>query len=129
MTNASTKTILCVDDSNLVLMMEKFILSKENYQLLTAATGVEALHRARDARPDLILLDVVMPVMDGFETCRQLRADESTSRIPIIMVTTRSEAANVEQGYLTGCNDYITKPIDAVELLTKVRNCLAGDAS
>jgi CheY-like chemotaxis protein len=122
-----SKKILCVDDSNLVLMMEKFILAKEKYHLLTAGSGPEALKLAREHAPDLILLDVVMPVMDGFETCRQLRAETTTSHIPVIMVTTRSEAANVEQGYMTGCNDYVVKPIDAVELLTKVRNCLGGE--
>lgn len=122
------KKILCVDDSNLVLMMEKFILAKEQYNLLSAVSGPEALKVAREQAPDLILLDVIMPIMDGFETCRQLRADTATSHIPIIMVTTRSEAVNVEQGYSNGCNDYITKPIDPLELLTKVRNCLSVES-
>ena len=118
------KKILCVDDSNVVLLMEKLILTKANYQLITAGTGSEAVDKARREKPDLILLDVVMPVMDGFEACRHLRADEETRTIPIIMVTTRSEAPNVEQGYLIGCNDYVTKPIDGAELLTKVKNYL-----
>ena len=118
------KKILCVDDSNVVLLMEKLILEKADYDLITAATGGEALEKARREQPDLILLDVVMPVMDGFEACRRLRAAAETREIPIIMVTTRSEANNVEQGYLTGCTDYVTKPIDTLELLSKVRNYL-----
>lgn len=118
------KKILCVDDSNVVLLMEKLILAKADYQLITAATGREAVEKAKRDKPDLILLDVVMPVMDGFEACRHLRADEETRAIPIIMVTTRSEAPNVEEGYLTGCNEYVTKPIDGAELLAKVKNYL-----
>jgi len=121
------KKILCVDDSNVVLLMEKLILAKANYDLITAGTGREAVEIARREKPDLILLDIVMPVMDGFEACRHLRADESTRDIPIIMVTTRSEAHNVEQGYLIGCNEFVTKPIDSVELLTKVKNYLGED--
>lgn len=118
------KKILCVDDSSVILLMEKLILSNADYDLVTAATGGEAVTTAKRERPDLILLDVVMPVMDGFEACRHLRAADETRETPIIMVTTRSEAANVEQGYVTGCTDYVTKPIDTVELLTKVRNYL-----
>ncbi|HET8796217.1 MAG TPA: response regulator [Thermoanaerobaculia bacterium] len=118
------KKILCVDDSNVILLMEKLILAKAEYDLITAATGSEAVEKARRERPDLILLDVVMPVMDGFEACRHLRTHDETRDIPIIMVTTRAEASNVEKGYLFGCNDYITKPIDSVELLTKVKNYL-----
>ncbi|MEO8379118.1 MAG: response regulator [Acidobacteriota bacterium] len=118
------KKILCVDDSNVVLLMEKLILAKANYELITAGTGREAVEIAKREKPDLILLDIVMPVMDGFEACRHLRADETTRNIPIIMVTTRSEAPNVEQGYLIGCNEYVTKPIDSIELLSKVKNYL-----
>jgi len=121
------KKILCVDDSNVVLLMERHILAQTNYQLLTAGTGREAVEIAQREKPDLILLDIVMPVMDGIETCRRLRAEESTRDIPIIMVTTRSEAQNVEQSYVTGCNEYLTKPIDSIELLAKVKNLIGED--
>jgi DNA-binding response OmpR family regulator len=114
------------DDSGTILMMEKMLLAKEPYQLITARDGLEALEKARAERPDLILLDVVMPHLDGFETCRRLREDESTRATPVIMVTTRGEGPNLEQGYASGCNDYVTKPIDGVELLAKVRSYL-GD--
>lgn len=123
------KKILCVDDSNVVLLMEKLILLKADYDLITAVTGREAVEKAKREKPDLILLDVVMPVMDGFEACRHLRSEDDTRNIPIIMVTTRSEPANVEQGYTIGCNDYVTKPIDSVELLMKIRNCLGEQLS
>jgi CheY-like chemotaxis protein len=118
------KKILLVDDSNTILMMEKFILGNGPYDLITASNGEEAVKKAAEQNPDLILLDVIMPKMGGFEACRLIRNDEGTRNIPIIMVTTRGEAANVEAGWANGCTDYVTKPINSVELLAKVRNLL-----
>lgn len=118
------KKILLVDDSNTILMMEKFILKNGPYDLVTATNGEEAVRRASEHRPDLILLDVIMPKMGGFEACRLIRNSDTTKSIPIIMVTTRGEAANVEAGWANGCTDYITKPINSVELLAKVRSFL-----
>lgn len=120
------KKILLVDDSATVLMMERMILRKLPYDLVTANDGEEALVKARDEQPDLILMDVVMPRMNGFDACRRIRADESIAATPIIMVTTRGEVPSVETGFESGCNDYVTKPIDTGELLTKLRNYL-GD--
>ena len=120
------KKILLVDDSSTILMMEKFILRNDPYILITASNGEEAVRKAEDERPDLILLDVVMPRMSGFEVCRLIRDNPELKHIPIIMVTTRGEAANVETGWVVGCTDYVTKPINAVELLAKVRSLL-GD--
>lgn len=116
--------ILLVDDSNTVLTMERMLLSEEPYELLVARDGEEAVERALTERPDLILMDVVMPKMDGLEACRRLRQHETTRDIPIIMVTTRGEAESIEAGYASGCTDYVTKPIDGLELVTKLRNCL-----
>ena len=121
----SRKKILLVDDSGTILMMEKMILGREPYDLVTAKDGREAIEMAATERPDLILLDVVMPHLTGFEVLKELRARESTKTTPVILVTTRGEAANVEAGYAGGCNDYVTKPINSVELITKVRNYLA----
>ncbi len=120
------KKILLVDDSSTVLLMERMILSKNDYDVVAAKDGVECLAAAVAERPDLILLDVVMPRMDGFEACRKLRELDETRSIPIIMVTTRGELVSVESGYSSGCNDYVTKPINGLELLAKVRSCL-GD--
>jgi CheY-like chemotaxis protein len=119
------KKILLVDDSGTILMMEKMILAREPYDLVTAKDGREAIEKAAAEQPDLILLDVVMPHLTGFEVLEELRAHESTRATPVILVTTRGEAANVEAGYAGGCNDYVTKPINSVELITKVRNYLA----
>lgn len=118
------KKILLVDDSNTILMMERMVLKKTSYQVITASNGEEGVSRALAERPDLILMDVVMPKMNGFEACRRLREEEATRGIPVIMVTTRGEAQNVEAGFESGCNDYVTKPIDALELLTKLRDQL-----
>jgi DNA-binding response OmpR family regulator len=118
------KKILLVDDSGTILMMEKMILAREPYDILTAKDGHEALEKVAAERPDLILLDVVMPDLTGFEVLRKLRAQDTTRSTPVIMVTTRGEGDNVETGYASGCNDYVTKPIDSTELLTKIRNCL-----
>jgi len=118
------KKILLVDDSSTVLLMEKMILSKSEYDVVTARDGLEGVEKARHERPDLILMDVVMPRMDGFEAVRKLREDDSTRSIPVIMVTTRGELQSVETGYASGCSDYVTKPINGLELLTKVRSCL-----
>ena len=121
------KKILLVDDSNTILMVEKLILRNGPYDLVTAANGEDGVQKAAAQVPDLILLDVIMPKMGGFEACRLIRDTEETRNIPIIMVTTRGEAANVEAGWAHGCTDYVTKPINSTELLAKVRSFL-GDA-
>jgi len=120
------KKILVVDDSKTALFVESMILRKGPYELVTASDGVEAVEKAVAERPDLILMDVVMPRMSGFEACQALRDREDTQAIPIIMVTTRGEAVNVETGFASGCSDYVTKPINGVELLAKVRDRLGA---
>lgn len=121
------KKILLVDDSNTILMMERMILQKFPYELITAHDGAEAVDKAIAEKPDLILMDVVMPRMDGFEACRRLHEEPATRAIPVIMVTTRGEANNVETGFALGCSEYVTKPINTLELVTKVRSYL-GEA-
>jgi len=118
------KKILLVDDSNTILMMEKMMLNRGPYTLVTASNGEEAVIKAAAEIPDLILMDVIMPKMDGFEACRRIRQLSAVAAVPIIMVTTRGEEHNIETGYQAGCTDYITKPIDGIELLSKLRNYL-----
>ena len=120
----SRKKILVVDDSKTALFMVLTILRKERYELVTACDGQQALQVAGAERPDLILMDVVMPNKTGFEACRELKQREDTKAIPVILVTTRGEGENVEAGFESGCNDYVTKPIDSVELLAKLRDQL-----
>jgi len=118
------KKILLVDDSRTSLFMEQMILQQGPYRLITANDGKEGVERALAERPDLIVMDVVMPRMNGFEALRALRAQPETRETPVILVTTRGEPANVEEGYAAGCSEYVTKPIDAEELLAKVKASL-----
>lgn len=120
------KKILIVDDSSTVLLMEKMILSSGPYDVVSARDGQEGLEKARSELPDLILMDVIMPRMDGFEACRRIREEESTRAIPVIMVSTRGEMQSLETGYEAGCSDYVTKPINGLELISKVRSHLGG---
>jgi CheY-like chemotaxis protein len=120
------KTILLVDDSATTLLMEQMVLRGHPYHIVIAKNGREAIERADTEHPDLILLDVVMPEMNGFEACRRIRQHPASSSVPIIMVTTRGEEQSVETGFQSGCNDYITKPINGAELLTKVRTYLGS---
>jgi DNA-binding response OmpR family regulator len=118
------KRILIVDDSKTALMMTQMILRRHPYELITAVDGRDGVEKAVAENPDLILMDVVMPNMDGFSAVKAIRSIESVRAIPIIMVTTRGEVDNVERGYDRGCNDYITKPVDGVELLAKIVNLI-----
>lgn len=120
----SRKKILLVDDSATTLMMEQMVLRGLPYQIVTARNGREAVAAAAAEQPDLILLDVVMPEMNGFEACRQIRQQPATKNVPIIMVTTKGEEQHVSTGFESGCSDYITKPINGAEMLIKVRGFL-----
>ena len=118
------KKILLVDDSRTVLLMHQLLLADRGYELLTARDGQDAVELAVAERPDIIFLDVVMPRMDGFAACQELRAHESTRNTPIIMVTTRGEPQNVQRGFESGCSDYITKPFNVNEFLDKLERYL-----
>ena len=116
-----SKTILLVDDTETVLLFEKIMLKGSGFALRAAHNGNEAIEDIKRVKPDLILLDILMPEMDGIQTCRQIKGDPETSAIPIIMVTTKGDQELVDLAVQAGCNDYMTKPLDKVELLTKVR--------
>ena len=113
-----TKKILLVDDSCTERLVNRMIFSqKTNYVLVSAVDGKEAVERAREEQPDLILMDIVMPRMTGLEACRILKKDKATEKIPVILLTTRGEEQYVQEGYASGCSDYLTKPVNDVELL------------
>jgi DNA-binding response OmpR family regulator len=122
----SPKTILLVDDSNTMLLMEQVVLSGGGFQLITARDGEAAIRAALTHAPDLILLDALMPKMDGLEVCRQLRGKDQTRGTPIILMNPRSGEQNREEGFRHGANDTVTKPIDGLELLGKIKHLL-GD--
>lgn len=122
------KKVLLVDDSNTVLLMEKMILAKGPYEIVTARDGVEAVAKAKSEQPDVILLDVMMPNLDGLSACAAIRSNPETAHIPIVMVTTRGEEVNIETAFRNGCTDYVTKPINGLELLTKLQSILGAAA-
>jgi CheY-like chemotaxis protein len=125
-----TTKVLLVDDSNTALLMGETILKQHtSYEVVTARDGEEAIQKAVAEMPDLILMDVVMPKMDGFAACREIRKHERLKNVSIIMVTSRGEPVNVEMGYKSGCNAYLTKPINATELLEIVGILLGPDAA
>ena len=117
------KKILAVDDSETTLLVETAILGGA-FEVVTARSGEESLGRARVEPPDLVLMDLEMPGIDGLETCRRLRAEPRTRETPIIMVTSHSEAECLEGAFVHGCTDYVIKPINEGELLLKVRSYL-----
>src|SRR5262249_47677059 len=119
----SEKKILLVDDAETILMMERMILGK-SYTVVTAKDGEKALAVAATEKPDLIILDIVMPNMDGFEVCRRIKRDENTNSIPIIMVRPTVVSRSVERRLKSGCNDLAPEPLHGEELLAKVRSHL-----
>jgi DNA-binding response OmpR family regulator len=122
----SPKTILLVDDSNTMLLMEQVVLSGGGFQLITARDGEAGIRAALTHAPDLILLDALMPAMDGLEVCRQLRGKDQTRGTPIILMSPRGGGRGDEEGLRSGANVTVTKPIDGLELLSKIKNLL-GD--
>jgi len=121
----ATRKILLVDDSKTALLMERSMVERHSsYQCVTASNGLEALEKAQSESPDLVVMDVVMPHMNGFEACKKMREQEKTKGIPIILVTTRGEEAYIEAGFQSGCNDYITKPINGQEFLKLLQSYL-----
>jgi CheY-like chemotaxis protein len=117
------RKILIVDNSNTVLLMQRMLLSQD-YEVITAKNGVDALAKAKQELPDLVLMEAVIPQMDGIEACRTLKTQENTKHIPVIIVTTLGVGPGIESCIRSGCNDYLTKPLDSVQLLSKVRNLL-----
>ena len=114
----ASKKILLVDDSCTARLVNRMIFSqKSNYELISAVDGQEAVERARQDKPDLILMDIMMPRMTGLEACRAIKQDKETAGIPVILLTTRGEESYVQEGYASGCSDYLTKPVNDAELL------------
>lgn len=113
-------TILIVDDDPVGRDLLHALLNDKGYTLAFAENGIEAITRAREIQPDVILLDVVMPGMDGFEVCRKLRADPILAEVPIILVTGLSDRESFLEGLNAGADDFVSKPFDAIELQTRV---------
>lgn len=118
------KRVLIVDDEPDIVETIKFNLEVENIECITAYDGEEALAKAKRERPDLILLDIMLPIMNGYKVARLLKFDEAFKKIPIIMLTARVQERDVELGRETGADEYVTKPFDMSELMVLVKKYL-----
>jgi two-component system phosphate regulon response regulator PhoB len=116
--------ILVVEDDEDILELVRYNLSREGYQVTTAMAGEEALKNARSKQFDLVLLDLLLPGLDGLEICRILKSDSKTAHLPIIMVTAKGEEADIVSGLELGADDYVTKPFSPRVLVARVRAVL-----
>ena len=117
----SSGRVLVVEDERDVAELLRYNLGKEGYDVVVAATGTEAVRQAHEARPDLVLLDIMVPQLNGWEICRRLKQDTETRAIPVIMVTGRVEEGDKVLGFEVGADDYVTKPFSPRELLARIR--------
>jgi twitching motility two-component system response regulator PilH len=117
-------TILVVDDSPTEVHIFKKILERQGYRILIAKDGQEGVDLAVEVVPDLILMDVVMPVLNGFQATRQLKNNDRTADIPVIMVTTKDQQTDINWGMRQGANEYLVKPVAPAELLHKIKALL-----
>ena len=116
--------VLVAEDDEDILEMVVFDLEDEGYEVLTARDGVAAIALALERRPDLVLLDVAMPGLDGYEVTRRLRAEKSMSGTPVVLLTARAQVRDVILGFEAGANDYVTKPFRPEELRTRLQAAL-----
>ena len=122
--------VLIVDDEVHIIKLITYKLRGAGYDIASAADGVEALQAARAQRPDLILLDVMMPRMDGFQTLEALKGDPATRDIPVFLLTVKSREVDRQRGWQLGCDDYITKPFSPHKLLERIDQALGrGNAA
>ena len=121
-----THRILIADDEPNIVIPLEYLMKREGYEVLLAADGEQALEAIRRERPDLVLLDVMMPGKSGFEVCQTVRADESLAAMRIVLLTAKGRDADVAKGLALGADAYVTKPISTRELAARVRQLLEG---
>jgi len=118
------KRVLIVDDEPDILKTVIFRLKKAGYQIITAEDGETGMELARKEKPDLVLLDVRLPLIDGYEVCQRLKSDDNFKKIPVIFLTASAADEIADKTKASGANDYIIKPFEPEELLNKVKNIL-----
>lgn len=116
--------VLAVDDNIDTILILSAVLEREGYEVITAKDGLEAVEKTERDLPAIVLLDLMMPKMNGFEVCRAIRGNPKTNHIPILMLTAKTDPFSREQGLALGANEYLTKPLNPKEILTKVREHL-----
>lgn len=117
-------TILLIEDNEMSRDMLSRRLERRGYTLITAADGEEGIHLAREQQPDLVLMDLSLPVLDGWDAARRMKSDETTKRIPIIALTAHAMAGDDARAREVGCDDFDTKPVDLPRLLAKIKAVL-----
>ncbi len=115
------KKILAVDDEKHIVRLVQVNLERQGYEVVTANDGREALEKVESEKPDLVVLDVMMPYMDGFEVLQNLRRNANTRDIPVIMLTAKAQDADVFKGWQSGVDCYLTKPFNPMELISFVK--------
>lgn len=118
------ENILVVDDEEDVVELVRYNLEKEGYEVYSAGTGEDAFDKARSKLPDLVVLDLMLPGIDGLEVCRKLKSDSRTRHIPVIMLTAKGEEADIVSGLELGAEDYVTKPFSPKVLVARIRRIL-----
>jgi len=106
-----------------------YTLEGEGYEVLTASNGLEGLRKAREDKPDLLVLDVMLPGLDGFEVCRRLRADAETAKLPVLMLSAKAQEIDKTTGLKMGADDYLPKPADPAEIVARVSKLLQGNGT
>jgi len=122
--SADNSTILVVDDNTQNAELMQAYLEAMDVQVRIAVDGIDAMEKIKASPPDIILLDIMMPRMSGFEVCRRVKSDPATRDIPVVIVTALNELADIERGVDCGADDFLSKPINKLELLTRVKSLL-----
>ena len=117
--------ILAIDDDSTTLQLLDFFLTKHKYEVTVSPNGADGIKKAQEIMPDLILLDVMMPQMDGIEVCKKLRADEKTAKIPILFLSALSQDVEVMRGLMAGSDGYIVKPFELDNLLEQIEKLIS----
>ena len=125
---SSAKRILLVDDDADILKINRILLEREDYDVVLATNGEDALKIVKEGGVDLMVLDIVMPGVDGYEVCQRMQEMDVESRLPVLMLTAKADEADKIMGYFVGAADYLTKPYDKNVFMEKVRNLL-GEAT
>lgn len=120
------KKILIVEDEPDILEVVRIALDRSPYDIELATTGEEALNKIAASRPDLMLLDIMLPGVSGLEVCQQLKNDPKTEGIHIIILTAKAQRRDVRAGYAAGCDDYIVKPFNTIALIERVKHILGN---
>lgn len=120
-------TVLVVDDESLTRDLLRMMLERADFRVVEAEDGLDALQKIREQRPDAVILDVMMPNMDGFVVCQTLRQDATTADLPVLMLSAKTQPEAVEEGMRAGATRYLPKPISYKDLIQHVREVLEGD--